>query len=413
MVESSMAAPVNVEQDRWRIARTATAIGFASALALAACGSSGSNNHESASSSTSTTIDTLNGPDNCTAASLNDEIANVNFAESESLYPPLYDVVEGKKKQVPAGIASQRLRAQICGDSRSLATLKVFLDLRESRQLPDAGTLKDIEKRIELYHDNAKAAAADEQVVFAALDPQFLVPTSEFAVTKGQAVEYQAVRGSNSKITGMKTQVIETTGSLTGFEIGFNHDDKDLTVDQKALDEKLQSLILVTDDGTVVVNELFATGGIKFDKNEQHVPASANQKKNVHNQGNARTRNTLGGGSGGGTSSAGSNGGTNGQSQGHGPGGNGPSCIAGHAGCNGNTTGSGGGSGGGGGEGGPGTTTPGTTTETTTPTTTPETTTPTTVPRTTPTTVPRTTPTTAPPTTTPPTKPGDPGNGGA
>jgi hypothetical protein len=108
----------------------------------------------------------------------------------------------------------------------------------------------------------------------------FLTPTKNFAVTKGQATEIAAVR-QGKNVVGLKGITVNTTGSLKGFEVGFNQVDGKLTPEQSALDAKLQSLILFASDGTVIFNDFIGPTSINFQENAVSVNANPDNSQST------------------------------------------------------------------------------------------------------------------------------------
>ncbi|NBU33082.1 hypothetical protein EB118_06445 [bacterium] len=269
--------------------------------ALAACSNDGSDIKYQGSGVESTVLasaETLQGVEAACGTALNLEAnsANTTYAGPEALLPSLATVEsDGKQNLFTAAGASNTLQMQVATDARVLATLKaVFIETRSERQLPGAQTITRIGDLVNTYKTNSQAAADAAIEVCAALDETFIIPTSDFAVTKGQATEFITVRDESGKIVEIKTQTIQNTASLEGFTVGFNLDDSNLTAEQIALFKKLQSLALITKDGTVVINQTIGEGSITVEDFEDKTTAQPNPSDSTLPANNSGTTSNEG-----------------------------------------------------------------------------------------------------------------------
>ena len=250
--------------------------------ALAACSNDGgeSTPHASIETTLVASPETLQGVEAACGTALNLEAnsANTTYAGPEALLPSLATVEsDGKQNLFTAAGASNTLQMQVATDARVLATLQaVFIETRSERQLPGAQTITRIGDLVNTYKTNSQAAANAAIEVCAALDETFMIPTSDFAVTKGQATEFITVRDESGKIVEIKTQTIQNTASLEGFTVGFNLDDSNLTDEQISLFKKLLSLALITKDGTVVINQTIGEGSITVEDFKDKTTAQPN-----------------------------------------------------------------------------------------------------------------------------------------
>jgi hypothetical protein len=247
----------------------------------------------------------------CLALDLSDNLADTNYVKPEGFLPGLTETKEGKEQLITDADAKDKIRQQICGDTRALATLDAVLELRERKQLPDQDLLGRIEKLIELYNTNDDAAVRAERRVFESLE--FLTAEPNFAVTKGQATEIQAVRDEDNKMTGMKAVTVNTTGTFQGFIIEFNRDDAVLSSADIALLDKLSMLVLIEKDGTVVINNLALTGGFEIDtEREQDIPVDVIEDEDAEHKEEQDKEDQQNGDGGGNTGTTGTNGGNGG-----------------------------------------------------------------------------------------------------
>lgn len=201
--------------------------------------------------------------------------ANRGYTKEEAVFPTLRTRnEEGESVLLPVEDVSKRLKRLVATDARALAlTYGVFLSPREERQLPGVQTTGTIEDLINTYDRSEEAAANAAVDVCAALNASLLRPTETFAVTTGQAWEYQVVRDESGKITGIQSVSIPTTGNLSGYKLGFDAEAA-LTEEERAFLEKLQELAIITGDGTIVINQLIGEGGIDLSEEQEPVPAS-------------------------------------------------------------------------------------------------------------------------------------------
>ncbi len=246
--------------------RTVTALSVAAgSFILASCGTSNSHSTPKAEVSHSTTHPNENGAECVTTGDIYKESANTNYVVPEAMFPALYKLDKhGKQNLVSTSEALSSLRERICTDTRSLAIVSYIQQLRETKQLPGQDALDRINQLNTSFVNSPDAAKNAEIQASAFL--AFLTPTKNFAVTKGQATEIAAVR-QGKNVVGLKGITVNTTGSLNGFEVGFNQVDGKLTPEQSALDAKLQSLILFASDGTVIFNDFIGPTSINFQEN--------------------------------------------------------------------------------------------------------------------------------------------------
>lgn len=233
----------------------------------------------------------------------NANIENRIYGSSESLYPALNTTDnKGNTSLVSKQEASTRLEKQVCNGTLPLAGISAILELRDNMQLPSSATPDRIVQLNSLYQNNKKAAEQAAKKATAALSSSFLEPTTTFAVTKGQATQIVTERANTKKdkrspVEALTSQTVTSTGNFLGFELGFNKDDKSLTAEQRALLTKLQSLILINQDGTIVINQLIGEGSVKVDTKQAETSAKPNKTNNKNqNQSGSGNQNANAGG---------------------------------------------------------------------------------------------------------------------
>ncbi len=264
----------------------AGALVAAGSMILSACGATQEATHHNRGASHSTTNPNEKGAECVTTGDIYKESANDNFVKPESMFPALYNLNKhGQQVLASTTEATSRLRERICTDTRSLAIVSYVQELRQTKQLPGQDVLDRINQLNTSFINSPEAAKNAEIQASAFLT--FLTPAKNFAITKGQATEIAAVR-EDKKVTGLKTITINTTGTLQGFEVGFNQVDQNITPAEAALYSKLQSLILFQTDGTVVFNNFIGNTSVNFQEN------APQQNVTPNNAPNAKTNVTIG-----------------------------------------------------------------------------------------------------------------------
>lgn len=190
-------------------------------------------------------------------AQLGENLANVAAVPNTEAYLPALFTTdsEGNQTLVSTNEASETVRKYICGDSNVLAVFSAVQELWHNEQLPSPSLFTKIIELQSLYSTDTAAAEQAEEAVYPWLST--LVPTTSFAVTAGQATVISGIR-TNGKLSSFTPQTVTSTETLSGFEIGFLQDNENLTKDQKALYEKLQQLVLIDENGYIVINDLIA-----------------------------------------------------------------------------------------------------------------------------------------------------------
>lgn len=220
--------------------------------------------------------DTLaQGQANCGGTlTLEEHRADRVVGSPESLFPSLSRQMTSGGQEVLDSTANAKLkiRNQLATDDRVLAVFKAFfMDTRDARQLPDTATLERANKYIELYKNNKDKAAQDAAAACQLVE--FLKPVRNFAVTRGQATEIQADH-AGGHLTRIHTETINSTRSYEGFSVGDNYDDGHLTEDDIHLRKKLADLMVISIDGTIVVNQIIGPGSFKIENNKNNTPAT-------------------------------------------------------------------------------------------------------------------------------------------
>ena len=254
------------------------------AVGLTAC--SGSSGHKNAgaegSPSPSASAETV-AANVCGEVDLSANYANTHYGSPESMFPALasHDSKSSNEKPFSAEKVSDLLRTQVTHDRGVLAVAYAFLiDTRNTQQLPNTGTLDRAKKFFKEFETN-KAAALDALTqACTALDASFLKYTDSFAVTRGQAMAEETVRNDDKAVVGYKSATINTTENLKGWMLDYNHDDASLSEVQKAIFDKLSGLILITNDGKLVINETFGPNSFKL--SDVHVQTPVDIKLHGH-----------------------------------------------------------------------------------------------------------------------------------
>ena len=200
--------------------------------------------------------------------------ANKNYGSPESIFPSLNKKADksGQESLLATDKASVAIREQLTHDNRALGIFSAyFLETRKTQQLPSTGTLGRANELIKAYGTNP--ALTEQALTDACNSLAFLKPETKFAVTRGQAMAVETVRGADGNITGFKTETINATENLSGFILDFNRDAKNTDV-QKAIYDKLSKLILITADGKVVVNQTFGPSSFEVTQNAPQTPVS-------------------------------------------------------------------------------------------------------------------------------------------
>lgn len=274
--------PVQAAERSWR--RTVPAVVLAVGLGAAACSSS----HEAqpAGASSTPSPEATAAANACGEADTSADWADTRYGTPESLFPNLFTVdAKGHDKPFSADKTSQILTGQVTHDVRALAvTYAFFVDTRNRQQLPDTGTLGQAEKFLTNFQTDSTTLLDALSKTCAAFGPQFLKHTDTFAVTRGQAMVVEPNRDTKTgKIAGftsanadklLKLTSENTTENLSGWQVDYNHDDPTLSPADKALFEKLSNLILITDDGRIVVNETYGPSSFKLSNVHVQTPVS-------------------------------------------------------------------------------------------------------------------------------------------
>lgn len=252
------------------------------------------------------------------APNLSANLADTNSGTPDSMFPKLSKVdSNGNEQLLSADEASAAVKKQLAGDLRVLSVWNTFVStVRDPKhpQIPNSLMLAKAADTYKNYLVNPTVAEHDLQVACSEAD--MLVPTTRFAVTQNQGTILKTDRADGSgKVTGFEAAQFGG-GLLSGFEINFNHDDKSLKAVEPTLD-KIMSLLLITKDGTIVLNNWQGPNSFKIDQSAQNQPVTITVggktvKVMPRPQGTAtmpssssQNQNANGGGSSGGSSSQG------------------------------------------------------------------------------------------------------------
>ncbi len=246
---------------------------FVGALGVAGCGSSTQVRTVTAAREASATTLNQANTDCGEALNLSANRADTTYGSPDSLFPTLDTQHAGQEKLFPVDQAKASIKEQLANDERALGVFTAFfMETRTNEQLPDAATMSRAQQLIETYTNNKELAAQDADKACQAVD--FLVPTTTFAVTKGQAVEIVTKRDAHGRVVSIETQMVNATENLSGFELGFNDDNASLSPAQKAIYAKLSGLMLITADGKIVINQLIGPGSFRVAQNTNKTPAT-------------------------------------------------------------------------------------------------------------------------------------------
>jgi hypothetical protein len=273
--------PVQAHERDWRRAITAVAL-----VGLGATACSGGSHEATPAASATPSPEATAAANACGEADTSADWADTKYGTPESLFPNLFSVDNnGHDKLFSKDKTSEILVDQLTHDVRALAvTYAFFIDTRNRQQFPDTGTLGRAEKLLTNFQTDSTTLLDALSKTCAAFGPQFLKHTDSFAVTRGQAMVVEPNRDSKTgKIVGftsaeadkvLKLTAENTTESLSGWQVDYNHDDPTLSKDDKALFEKLSNLILITDDGRIVINETYGPSSFKLSNVHVQTPVS-------------------------------------------------------------------------------------------------------------------------------------------
>ncbi len=334
---------------------------------------------ESASSSSSETQ-----PGSCEAPNMSADRADHYFADAHALTDALGEAqADSTIKLMDTKIAIGHLNDQVANDARVAGVFDQLYKFRDDHKDLSTLTPQGIADTVSALQSNTDVA--NEAVGYTCSQFDFVEPRTDFAVTGGSATEITFNRTDGSHVDRIDFSTIEVSHTVSGFVLGGNTVNANLTPDQISFIKQFMNDVIVTSDGKVIIRNVALSGTA-----EVHGAAQGGNTDSTSSTGEAGS-STASESSASNTSGTNGGGQQNGTNQGVGQTGGaaGPNGTNPEAGPGGVTSS----------PGGPGTTAPGPGSPNTTPGTTPNTT-PGTTPNTTPNT---TTPTTRPaPTTTQP-----------